>query len=229
MQRLKGLIGRSKDAKNSSRLLRTYGDATPHGASWVYEKDGPFRGYVTWSGLAEAVEEVEAVLRARPAPVDALVGFSQGGNLAALVAARAEAGVPGCIAPPRAIVMLETNWATNYEPTGEFGLLSDPERPVSRAGARTAVLIGMADGGVGAPRAQGSRMARAFPSAAVLRYAGPHQAMPGGRKAAAQLCEAIVSFVHCPVQHRWAGGAAERLGDDAEGQDQEEGGGRGGR
>jgi pimeloyl-ACP methyl ester carboxylesterase len=96
--------------------LFTYGSHEPHGATWVLRGDRGVPGarHPIYTGWDEAVAEVEAAMRALPAPVDAIVGFSMGGNLAIEVAARAERGVSG-LSPLRCIVTLEASYALNYD------------------------------------------------------------------------------------------------------------------
>ena len=93
--------------QNMALLYKVFGDdqVLREHAVTCYDEAGGFY----YERLDEGTAHLEAQLRALPAPIDALLGFSQGANFSTILSARAEHHVGGAPPPFRALVLLEND------------------------------------------------------------------------------------------------------------------------
>lgn len=142
---------------------------------------GPFY----YDRLDEGIEHSEATLRA-VAPIDALLGFSQGANFSTMLCSRAEKCLEGAAAPFRCMVLLENDLAGWPEQKPE--LFAEP--------LSTPALV---VGGHKESKAA-DRIEEMFVDVETFRHEDGHRPLPRNKKALDEFVDMARDWIfkHCP-------------------------------
>lgn len=161
-----------KDQVLREHAVTTYG---PRG------EKGPF----FYKRLDEGIAHCEQQL-ADLAPVDALLGFSQGANFSTILSARAARGLEGAAPPFRCVVLLENDRPGWPEQKPE---LFDTPLPVPAL-----VVSGETDSEAG------DAIAKMFTAVVASRHSDGHRPLPKDPEAIATLVTVAREFIleHCP-------------------------------
>jgi len=163
----------------------------------MFFPDGPFYqfydtqtaadGTKTYANLRENVDKTVRILEEN-GPFDGVIGFSQGANVAAMIAGVTEAEKPGLIKFVVCMCGVESGWAAQLPDL--LGLPANPgvTMPSLHIHAKLDGFLPMSE-----------RLASLFASPEIKSHSGDHRPLPADLAEARSIAKAIGDFIHSAV------------------------------